>query len=102
MGVSDAVSVTFSVSPFVIDFEAARAPDCRKVPPDAASQRLTWLTVSGPADHAAHDTAEAVIEPADGAANVTSLRVVSAEAFAVPAAPGSPVWSFAKTSVGAL
>jgi hypothetical protein len=34
------------------------------------------------------------IDPADGAANVTALRVVTALALAVPADPGSPVCNF--------
>jgi hypothetical protein len=34
------------------------------------------------------------MEPPDAAANVTAFLVVTADAFAVPAAPGSPVCSF--------
>jgi hypothetical protein len=62
----------------------------------------TWVIVSDPAVHAAHETAEAAVDPADGAANVNCFRVVSALAFAVPAAPGSPVWSLRNTFVGAV
>jgi hypothetical protein len=37
---------------------------------------------------------DSAADPADGAASVRALRVVTADAFAVPAEPGSPVWSF--------
>src|SRR5262245_25731333 len=40
------------------------------------------------------------LDPAEAAFHVKALRVVSAEAFAVPAEPGSPVWSL--TAVVAL
>jgi hypothetical protein len=102
IGVSDAVTVTLIVSPFVTDFDADRAPDCRKFPAVDASQIDTWLIVSDPADHEVHETADAADDPADGAANVSCFRVVSAEAFDVPADPGSPVCSFRKTFAGAV
>ncbi len=34
---------------------------------------------------------DSAADPADGAASVSAFRVVTADAFAVPAEPGSPV-----------
>jgi hypothetical protein len=45
-------------------------------------------------------SAEFVIDPPDAAEHVTATLVVFPAAFAVPEAPGSPVWSLTQNAAG--
>jgi hypothetical protein len=86
------------VSPLDISLLGERAPVHRQFPAVLASHREMWLRVSAPTAHAVQDTdAVRAIASPDGALNPTSFRVVSADAFAAPVGPGSPVCSFTYT-----
>jgi zona occludens toxin (predicted ATPase) len=82
-----------NVEPFTTGTPADSAHDSWKFPADDASQIEICVIVSDVViDHVPSD--DSAIEFDDGAANVGALRVVFVDAFAVPAAPGSPVCSF--------
>jgi hypothetical protein len=75
---------------------AVNAAEPRNVPPVDAVHRLMCEIVSDPLAHDAHAGAvpDCADEPADADARVDCTRVVFADAFDVPALPGSPVCSF--------
>jgi hypothetical protein len=53
--------------------------------------------------HVDHDVvAASASAPEDAALKPMALRVVTEEAFDVPALPGSPVWSFTASTAGAV
>lgn len=98
IGVRANVSVAnVSVSPFVIDLLAVSATENRKLPADDASKTEMCVIVSEPDAHDAQTGSVAVIafDPADAADQASTTRVVFADAFEAPDAPGSPVCSFA-------
>ena len=84
--------VRFSVSPSLTVFDAVSDAVHRQLPAVEASQHEMSEIVSVPADHDDHDgVLDSEMTPDDAAPNVAACRVVSADAFDVPAAPGSPV-----------
>jgi hypothetical protein len=105
IGVSAKVrDVRFKVSPVLTVFDAVSCAEYRNVPAVLASHTLMSVTTSPfvPA-HVAHDGVfDDAHDPADAAENVTDGRVVTDDALAVAAAPGSPVCSFTKLPAGAV
>ena len=87
-----------NVLPAVTACGVARSSEPRNVPPELAVQSEMWEYVS-PVLTFVH-TMSALFEfaPPDAAPHVPCYLVVSPAAFAVPAAPGSPVWSFTQTA----
>jgi hypothetical protein len=90
---ANVIVVKVSVDPLMTPTLVVKASERTNVPAEDASQNDTWEMVSvvvieyPPTDDKA-------IDPALAAAKVTALRVVTALALAVPAAPGSPTCSF--------
>jgi hypothetical protein len=82
-----------NVSPAVNAF-AVIVPDQPKFPAELADQPEAWVQSSDPATDVHCNWAEVATEPADAAAHVPCLRVVSTAAFAVPFAPGAPTCGF--------
>jgi hypothetical protein len=81
-----------NVDPLITGTPAVSAHDCRKFPAVEASQMEMWEIVSDAVIEKL-DSVDSAIEPPEAADQTIALRVVTAEAFVVPAAPGSPVWS---------
>ena len=82
-----------SVDPLMTGTLDVRAADSWKFPAVEASQNEMWVMVSlAVMENAA--SADRDIDVPDGALKVAAFRVTTALTFAVPAAPGSPMWSF--------
>jgi len=75
-------------------FDADKAADHRKLPAEEASHTEMWEIVSVVVIDQDGLVPVNAIAPDEAAAKVAWERVVTAPAFAVPAEPGSPVWSF--------
>jgi hypothetical protein len=91
-----------NVSPAVTDFEAARSSDPRNVPAVEAVQNEMCEYVSVVDTLVQVRAASVVIAPPEAAAKDACFLVVSVAALAVPAEPGSPVWSLTQNAVGAV
>jgi hypothetical protein len=90
------------LSPIATVRETARSSLPRNVPPDVADQNETCVYVSAVPTFVQLTSAEFVIEPDAAAEHVTATRVVLPAAFAVPADPGSPVWSLTQKAAGGV
>ena len=103
-GVNAAVRlVIFRVSPLFTVLLLDSWPLQSTLPAVLLSQIEMWEIVSVPAAQEVHDRVPLIdLLPDAAALQVICFRVVSALAFAVPAAPGSPVCNFTYTLVGAV
>jgi hypothetical protein len=90
------------LSPLSTARDTARSSEPRNVPAEVADQNDTCEYVSEVDTLVQLMSAEFVIDPAEAAEHVTASRVVLPAAFAVPAAPGSPVWSFTQNAAGGV
>jgi len=84
--------VNVRVSVFTTDFDAVNAAVQRRLPAVEASHTEMCVIVSVVVIENDGEF-ERAIAPVDAAENVADWRVVTADAFAVAAAPGSAVWS---------
>jgi hypothetical protein len=87
-----------NVSPIATVFDAVSALEPRNVPAELAVQNETCEYVSAVLTLSQTTSAFVAFAPAEEDANVACCRVVLPAAFDVPAAPGSPVWSFTQTA----
>jgi hypothetical protein len=95
--------VSCRVAPVTMATLVPRLADHRKLPPLAASKKLTLTIVSALPAHEAHaGTFDKLRTPPEAAENVAAGRVVTLEMFDVPAEPGAPTWSCTKTADGAV
>jgi len=102
--VTNVKDVRFSVSPVLIVFEAVKVAENRKFPALVASHAEICETTSPfvPAQLAQLGVFDMALDPADAADHDTVGLVVTDDAFAVPAEPGSPVCNFTAHVLGAV
>jgi len=93
--------VKVNTSVLTTDLEVVSAAVQRRLPAVEASHTEMCVMVSVVVMVNAGEL-ERAIAPLEAAENVADWRVVTADAFAVPAAPGSPVWSLMYVAAGAV
>ena len=86
---------------FTTDFDVVNAAVQRRLPALEASHTEICVIVSVVV-MLNDGEFERAIAPEEAAENVADWRVVTADGFAVPAAPGSAVWSLIYVAAGAV